>query len=277
MSVRVMSLVWDNFTVGGSEKLVMLAMADWCNDTGASLHPSHDAVAKKCCISRSQAQRIIKSLTENGWISVVGNPFGGAPGTTKNYRINIEKLRETDSASATPNKSVTGSAHATGSADATGSTHAVRGVAPMRQRGSTHATQTTIEPPIEPPILNTTREKSAKFDAASDLKNRGVDQVIASDWLQLRKLKKSAVTQTAILGIEREAMKAGFTLQDALRTCCERGWAGFNAGWVQNGAGQFKTAQQQRDENNRRSTEEFLADDSPIFSSAPIEGDYSHA
>jgi len=40
MSIKVMSLIWENFTVGGSEKLTMLAMADWCNDDGGSLYPS---------------------------------------------------------------------------------------------------------------------------------------------------------------------------------------------------------------------------------------------
>lgn len=142
MSVRVMSLVWDNFKQGGSEKLVMLAMADWCNDEGLSLHPSHDAVAKKCCISRSQAQRVTKALVDAGWLEVVGNQFGGAPGTTKKYRMCVEKLRETDSASAT------------GSVDATGSIQHVRRVALSTETGSAHATQTTIEPPIDPPVVN---------------------------------------------------------------------------------------------------------------------------
>lgn len=149
-----MSLVWDNFDQGGSEKLVMLAMADWCNDEGLSLHPSHDAVAKKCCLSRSQAQRVVKTLVDDGFIEVVGNQFGGAPGTTKKYRLCVEKLRATDSANATHVQPLTDSTHATGSVDATGSTHAPRRVAPSTETGSTHATQTTIEPPIEPPVLN---------------------------------------------------------------------------------------------------------------------------
>lgn len=40
---------------------------------------------------------------------------------------------------------------------------------------------------------------------------------------------------------------------------------------------QFLTAQQQRDENNRRSTAEFLADDTPFFGHQPIEGECSNA
>lgn len=60
----------------------------------------------------------------------------------------------------------------------------------------------------------------------------GVTDSVWQDWLKLRKAKKAAVTQTPIDGIQREADKAGVSLQTALETCCERGWAGFKAGWL---------------------------------------------
>ena len=48
----------------------------------------------------------------------------------------------------------------------------------------------------------------------------------------MRKQQKSPITETVINGIQREAIKAGVTLEDALRTCCERGWRGFKAEWL---------------------------------------------
>lgn len=51
-------------------------------------------------------------------------------------------------------------------------------------------------------------------------------------FLQVRKAKKAAVTDLAILGIKRECVKAGILLEDALTICCERGWASFKAEWV---------------------------------------------
>lgn len=53
-----------------------------------------------------------------------------------------------------------------------------------------------------------------------------------SDFLQVRKAKKAPVTAAAIAGIEREARKAGWSLEKALVECCARGWAGFKADWV---------------------------------------------
>jgi uncharacterized protein YdaU (DUF1376 family) len=61
----------------------------------------------------------------------------------------------------------------------------------------------------------------------------GVTVMVWQDWLKLRKAKKAAVTQTALDGIQREADKARVSLQTALETCCERGWAGFKAEWMQ--------------------------------------------
>ena len=60
----------------------------------------------------------------------------------------------------------------------------------------------------------------------------GVTDSVWQDWLKLRKAKKAAVTQTAIDGIAREAIKAGVSLQTALETCCARGWTGFKADWL---------------------------------------------
>ena len=61
----------------------------------------------------------------------------------------------------------------------------------------------------------------------------GVSDSVWQDFVKLRKQKKAAITETAIRGIEREARKAGVTLQTAIETCCERGWAGFKADWMQ--------------------------------------------
>jgi hypothetical protein len=54
---------------------------------------------------------------------------------------------------------------------------------------------------------------------------------LVADFLQIRKAKKAPLTQTAVDGIQREADKAGISLGDAIRACCEFGWQGFNAGW----------------------------------------------
>jgi len=77
------------------------------------------------------------------------------------------------------------------------------------------------------------KEKRApRFDAQAHLSSLGVDQQVAKDWLAHRKAKKATPTMTAIDGIVREAAKARIALSDALSLSCQRGWVGFEAGWI---------------------------------------------
>jgi hypothetical protein len=79
------------------------------------------------------------------------------------------------------------------------------------------------------PITNNHKPKNTNTVAPP----HGVTDGVWQDWLKLRKAKKAAVTQTAIDGLQREADKARVSLQTALETCCERGWTGFKAEWMQ--------------------------------------------
>lgn len=75
------------------------------------------------------------------------------------------------------------------------------------------------------------RKRSASTPKIS--KPIDVDEQVWSDFLTIRKAKGAPLTATALAGIEREAAKAGMTLQAALETCCARGWQGFKAEWIQ--------------------------------------------
>jgi len=77
-------------------------------------------------------------------------------------------------------------------------------------------------------IHQTPKNKNKSIDIPS-----GVSPATWSDFLVLRKTKKAPVTEAAVKGIEREARKAGWSLEKALLECCARGWAGFKAEWVQ--------------------------------------------
>lgn len=74
---------------------------------------------------------------------------------------------------------------------------------------------------------------SARKRGSTSSGNKPVDvsEEVWQSFLMVRKSKKAAVTDLAILGIRREAVKAGITLEHALTICCERGWASFKADW----------------------------------------------
>lgn len=64
------------------------------------------------------------------------------------------------------------------------------------------------------------------------LKDKGVDEQVAKDFIAVRKSHKAPLTRTALGRIELEANKAGWTLEGVIRLCAEKGWRGFEAKWL---------------------------------------------
>lgn len=106
MSVRVTALVWQHFPRGGSDLLVMLALADFGNDAGNNIRPSARTLAKKVRLSRRQAQKVLRQLEADGWIATVSHTAGGPQQATRRYKINLDKLRATPVAEDTPTRVV---------------------------------------------------------------------------------------------------------------------------------------------------------------------------
>lgn len=105
-------------------------------------------------------------------------------------------------------------------------------------RNVTVTDQKRIEEIREEEIKEESKTKTPRvprFDAQAHLVSMGVDPKVSEDWLSLRKKKNLAATQTAFEGVLLEAGKAGMTMDQALRTCCTRGWGGFNADWMDKG------------------------------------------
>ncbi len=269
MSIKLMTLVWDKLPVSGSELLAMLALADWAADDGGSLYPSMAAVAAKIRLSEKQARRITQGFVRDGFLQVVGNEHGGAPGTTKQFRLNVKKLASLPDlpakhpaayAGETPPASVTPPMDVTPPVDVRDPSHRCPETAPMG------GSLTTIEPSIEPPRIQRACARQAQAPAFPRLDNPAIDVEVSepqpapsavqpakvgqsvkaagiarpddvpaqvwSDFLQIRKAKRSPLTATALAAISREASKAGLGLSDALEACCERGWTSFRAEWI---------------------------------------------
>ena len=89
--------------------------------------------------------------------------------------------------------------------------------------------------PIAKPTIN------YKLETINDkLKNKatpmatpvGVSESVWQEFVSHRKSKKAKVTQLVIDGIVKEANKAGWTLEDALKETIVRNWQSFKADWV---------------------------------------------
>ena len=67
MSVKVMSYVWDIPSFKGSDKLVMLCLADHADDRGLCW-PSIDTIARKSGVSSTTVKSTLKKLEAAGWL-----------------------------------------------------------------------------------------------------------------------------------------------------------------------------------------------------------------
>ena len=75
-------------------------------------------------------------------------------------------------------------------------------------------------------------KKKNRFDFKQALLEIGVSQQTAEDWIQVRKAKKAANTETAFKGICREIAKSGLTAEQCITIAVERSWQGFKAEWI---------------------------------------------
>lgn len=76
-----------------------------------------------------------------------------------------------------------------------------------------------------------------KFDFKSELLLLGVTEQTASDFMEVRKQKKSANTQTAFNRIKAEVNKAvedGVTAEECITMAVENSWQGFSYEWYRN-------------------------------------------
>lgn len=89
MSVKISSQVWEWSNAEGSSRLVLLALADFCDDDGFCF-PGIARVAKKCRINERTVQRCIKELEECGEL-VVDRQQGAktAFGHTNRFRVTL--------------------------------------------------------------------------------------------------------------------------------------------------------------------------------------------
>ncbi len=234
-----MTRVWDGFPAGGPELLALLALADWCDDEG-NCWPSVARVSERLRVSRSQAQRILHSLVDKGFVAVTANANGGAPGTTRRYRIELGRM--TGRMDETPR----GRTGATGSKNATGRMDVRNGPRLCTETGRMDATQTVIEPSI--PVNKKRRTSADALSCPPD-----VDGQVWIDWIALREAKRAPVTQTVLEQARREAEKANMSLADFLRIWCARGSQGLQADWIKpNERGQNVESFRERDERLAR-------------------------
>ena len=205
MSMRLMAQAMSIKVGNPLRKLVLIKLADNANDDGICF-PSYQYIADVCEISKASARTHIDALIKMGFVSKKARK--NKDGSSSNlYLLHLEKGMPADS---------TGMP-----ADSTGM--------PADSTGGMPADSTITCHSSEP--VNKPKKTSQKNTALSLLAEFGITGQLADDFAEHRKSKKAAITRTALEGFQREADKAGITLEEAIAIAIERDWRGFNASW----------------------------------------------
>jgi len=272
MSVRIMSEVFERSKTQGNARLVLLSLADSCNDD-ASCWPSIRKIAEKANISEPITKKYLNALIQIGVITRDEREDFSGRQTSNLYTINVEKIGDDEIPKSVLQQVVTPSRVKS----VEGVTKVILGVGNPVQRveGVTKVSLPIMnhhkEPKIEP-----SRESSAmashSSDESTDLftteitanakasfataqqndpptnvrrvtsgrsknsppieKPTGVSEQVWSDFLSLRKANRAPLSATALASIAKEAEKAAMHIEEALTECVTRGWQSFKAEWM---------------------------------------------
>lgn len=92
--------------------------------------------------------------------------------------------------------------------------------------------ETETEADTETKLKKEKLPKEKKQTGQMAMKPDGVDEQTWLDFLEVRKAKKSPLTQTAVKMLQTEAGKAGWNIQDAVEEAVARNWQSFKAHYV---------------------------------------------
>lgn len=103
LSVRVQSAVWEHSRATGNAFVVLLKIADNCDDDGRNAWPSVATLARYCRCAESTVQRALRELEALGELEVaqqMGGPRAGSRYAPNRYRVLLDM--ETQSSKSTP-------------------------------------------------------------------------------------------------------------------------------------------------------------------------------
>ncbi|MEU8079278.1 helix-turn-helix domain-containing protein [Catellatospora citrea] len=97
MSIKVMNWVWSESTTGGTERLLLLAIADNATDDGTNAYPSLATLARKVRLDERTVRRLLRKLEDGKHIKVA---VGAGPRGTNRYTVIMH--RAVDNSVSTP-------------------------------------------------------------------------------------------------------------------------------------------------------------------------------
>jgi uncharacterized protein YdaU (DUF1376 family) len=105
--------------------------------------------------------------------------------------------------------------------------------AKQKSTGVEHVLNTTPTKHNHEPITNNQETLNKKPTQKNEF-FADIDSDVYQAWLSVRKAKRGGkISKIVYDAVAREALKAGLTIEEAVRECAERNWITFNADWYE--------------------------------------------
>lgn len=207
-------------------KAVLWVIADIADEKGYA-YPSIETIALETGCSRSTVIRSISQLELMGVISA-----NRANGRHTTYTVKPELFKNQCQRDTSVTVTPVSDRHPT---SVTVTPHQCQSdTIPVSER-HTNPHKPSINPQVTPSVMHAPSDDAApatkKTSPAKLLKDLGCDDQLAADFVAHRKIKKAAITQTALNLIASQAAKAGISFSRAVEITIERNWVSFNASW----------------------------------------------
>jgi hypothetical protein len=203
MSIKIMSMVWDVGPPDKAEILVLLAIADYCNDAG-ECWPSVASIAQKARMTERGVQKICARLCDTGWLRI--DHQAGRKG------CNLYTIKAPNAVHPEPRSPRTPE-------------HIPPNPVPKTPEPRSPEPSGTIKEPSD----------SIRRDPVADeLRRWASPQAVASFIAYRKKSKGKALTETAAKRLGntlQEILRAGGDPDDALGMAEERGWLTVKPEW----------------------------------------------
>lgn len=229
LSLDTTRQVWLSALPKGVNKLVLLCFCQHLNDASALSWPSIARVAAMCGMSERTVQCHIRRLVCAGILIPRLRT-----GRTTRYAVALHGLQALTFATDTVVLTAPELFEAVDNLPPTPAAFAdnVSFVAPQPAENDTKPVETCTLT-VDELFIEQKRTKSAPALPATLVMFDEVDSKVRADFAAIRKQKrKGAVTATELDDLCQQAALAGLSLEQALRTCCVRKWARFEAAWL---------------------------------------------
>ena len=228
-SLEMIGRVWLSALPKGVSKIVLLCFCAHLNDAAKLSWPSVARVARLCGMGERTVQNHIRALEREGILVARLRRTGRAT----RYAIGLDGLQPLPCAA--PAWQILPCA-----LDAIDAAPTPAEFAPSPADFDAPPPQILTPTPAESaPITVLNLKENPKTPSAPALPAArvSIDQVnpqVMADFAAVRATKrKGPVTATVVQDLCEQAALAGITLEQAMKTCCTRNWARFEAGWLQ--------------------------------------------